>query len=158
MCNRRNDSDQEHVPAVLSRREALKAGAAAAIMTFFGGANSIAQATEAASASAGKVRDAATEWLSYGGDKASSKYSPLAQISGGNFNRLQTAWTWQSAEEEVAKANHLKTCAWESTPLMRRRRALYQHFALPGRGHRRRDGQDPLGVRPGDMEERNTFK
>jgi glucose dehydrogenase len=103
MCNKRNDSDQEHVPAVLSRREALKAGAAVAIMPFFGGANSIAQATEAAYASAGKVRDAETEWLSYGGDKASSKYSPLAQISGGNFNRLKIAWTWQSAEEEVAK-------------------------------------------------------
>jgi len=156
MCNRRNDSDQEHVPAVLSRREALKAGAAAAIMTFFGGANSIAQATEAASASAGKVRDAATEWLSYGGDKASSKYSPLAQISGGNFNRLKIAWTWQSAEEEVAKANHLKTWAWESTPLMVG--GVYQHVALPSRGHRRCDGQDPLGLRPGDMEERNTFK
>ena len=27
-----------------------------------------------------KVRRTATEWLSYGGDKASSKYSPLAQI------------------------------------------------------------------------------
>jgi hypothetical protein len=64
MCNQRNDSDQERVPAVLSRREALKAGAAAAIMPLFGGANSIAQA---AYASAGKVRDAATEWLSYSG-------------------------------------------------------------------------------------------
>ena len=118
MCNQRNDSDQEHVPAVLSRREALRAGAVAAIMTFFGGANSIAQATGDDYASAGKVRDSATEWLSYGGDKASSKYSPLAQISGGNFNRLKNAWTWQSAEAEVAKANHLKTWAWESTPLM----------------------------------------
>jgi quinoprotein glucose dehydrogenase len=118
MCNKRNDSDQEHVPTVLSRREALKAGAAAAIMPFFGGANSIAQATEAAYASAGKVRDTATEWLSYGGDKASSKYSPLTQISADNFNRLKTAWTWRSDEEELAKANHLKTWAWESTPLM----------------------------------------
>src|SRR5882757_7585867 len=115
MCNKRNDSDQEHVPTVLSRREALKAGAAAAIMPFFGGANS---ATEAAYASTGKVRGAATEWLSYSGDKASSKYSPLNQISGNNFNRLRTAWTWRSAEEEVAKANHLKTWAWEATPLM----------------------------------------
>lgn len=91
ICNQRNDSDQEHVPAVLSRREALKAGAAAAIMPFFAGANSIAQAIEAAYASTGKVPDAATEWLSYGGDKASSKYSPLAQISGGNFSRLKIA-------------------------------------------------------------------
>jgi glucose dehydrogenase len=80
MSNKRSDSDQEHVPAVRSRREALKAGAAAAIMPFFGGAISIAQAIEAAYASVGKVRDAATEWLSYGGDKASSKYSPLAEI------------------------------------------------------------------------------
>jgi glucose dehydrogenase len=118
MCNKRNDSDQAHVPAVLSRREVLKAGAAAAIVPFCRGANSIAQATEAAHASTGKIRDAATEWLSYSGDKASSKYSPLAQISGGNFNRLNTAWIWPSAEEEVAKAKHLKTWAWESTPLM----------------------------------------
>ena len=44
MCNKRNDSDQDHVLALLNRREALKAGAAAAIMSFFGGANSIAQA------------------------------------------------------------------------------------------------------------------
>ena len=93
MSSKRSDSDQEHVPAVPSRREVLKAGAAAAIMPFFGGANSIARATVAAYASAGKVRDAATEWLNYGGDKASSKYSPLAQISGGNFKRLKTAWT-----------------------------------------------------------------
>jgi len=50
-------------------------------------------------APAGKVRDAATEWSSYSGDKASSKYSPLAQIGGDNFNRLTVAWTWRSAEE-----------------------------------------------------------
>jgi quinoprotein glucose dehydrogenase len=118
MRTKRNDFDQGHVPALLNRREALKAGAAAAIMSCFGDASSIAHATEAADGSAGKVRNAATEWLSYGGDKASSKYSPLAQISDGNFNHLKTAWTWQSVEEEVAKANHLKTWAWESTPLM----------------------------------------
>jgi hypothetical protein len=47
MSNKRNDFDQDHVPAVLSRREVLKAGAAAAIMPIFGGANSIAQATGA---------------------------------------------------------------------------------------------------------------
>jgi quinoprotein glucose dehydrogenase len=61
----------------------------------------------------------ATEWLSYGGDKASSKYSPLAQIGGDNFNRLKVAWTWRSAEEAITKANpKLKTWVWESTPLM----------------------------------------
>src|ERR1700758_2131984 len=79
MSNNQSDSDPEQVPAVLSRREVLKAGAAAAIMPLFGGANSIAQAIDAAHASAAKVLDTATQWLSYGGDKASLKYSPLAQ-------------------------------------------------------------------------------
>ena len=72
-----------------------------------------------AHAQAGKVRGTATEWLSYGGDKASSKYSPLDQIGTDNFNRLKVAWTWRSPEEAITKANpDLKTWVWESTPLM----------------------------------------
>ena len=71
------------------------------------------------SAAAQSAEAAATEWLSYGGDKASSKYSPIDQIGGDNFSRLQVAWTWRSAEEEITKANpDLKTWVWESTPLM----------------------------------------
>src|SRR4030095_3474555 len=85
---------------------------------FLAGVATTVQAARAESASPGSVRDTATEWLSYGGDNGSSKYSPLAQITGDNFNRFKTAWTWQSVEEEVTKANHLKTWAWESTPLM----------------------------------------
>ncbi len=96
--------------AVPSRREALMRGAAIVAAPFLGGVNSAAEAR--------KVRGTGTEWLSYGSDKASSKYSPLAQIGRGNFNRLSVAWTWRSAEEEVAKANHLKTWVWEATPLM----------------------------------------
>jgi glucose dehydrogenase len=128
MCNRSNDSNQEHVHAWLSRREALKAGAALVVTPFLGGVTSIMQAAEIANTwaaadhpehtQAGKVRGTAAEWLSYSGDKASSKYSPLTQIRAGNFERLKVAWTWRSAEEEVAKANHLKTWAWEATPLM----------------------------------------
>ena len=73
----------------------------------------------AASAAAQSAEAAATEWLSYGGDKASSKYSPIDQIGGDNFSRLQVAWTWRSAEEEITKANpDVKTWVWESTPLM----------------------------------------
>src|SRR5439155_13486454 len=128
MCNQCNDSNQEHVHAVRTRREVLIAGAALVAAPLLGGVTSIVQASETANTvpagrgaqpQAGKVRSTATEWLSYGGDKASSKYSPLAQIGRGNFNRLRVAWTWRSAEEEVAKANpHLKTWAWEATPLM----------------------------------------
>jgi glucose dehydrogenase len=64
-------------------------------------------------------RNTAGEWRNYAGDKASSKYSPLAQINKENFNSLKIAWTWRSADEEVIRANpHLKTWVWESTPLM----------------------------------------
>ena len=72
-----------------------------------------------ANAQAGKGPGTATEWLSYGGDNASSKYSPLDQVGGDNFNRLQVAWTWRSPDEALEKANpQLKTWTWESTPLM----------------------------------------
>ena len=117
MCNRCNDANQEHVHAEPSRREALIAGAALVAAPFLGGVTSTVQAAQAENT--GKVRGTATEWLSYGGDKASSKYSPLAQIGRDNFNRLKVAWTWRSADEEITKANpQLKTWAWEATPLM----------------------------------------
>src|SRR4051794_35862643 len=66
-----------------------------------------------------KLPVTATEWPSYGGDKGSSKYSPLDQVGADNFNRLQVAWTLHSPDEELAKTNpRLKTWVWESTPLM----------------------------------------
>jgi quinoprotein glucose dehydrogenase len=59
------------------------------------------------------------EWPSYAGDKASSKYSALAQINGANFSQLKVAWTWRSPEEQVTKEHpEIKTWAWEATPLM----------------------------------------
>src|SRR5437870_12664384 len=128
MCNQCNDSNQEHVHAVRSGREVLLAGAALVPPPLSAGVTSIVRASETANTrvpagrgaqpQARKVRGTATEWFSYGGDKASSKYSPLAQIGRGNFNRLSVAWTWRSVEEDVAKANDLKTWVWESTPLM----------------------------------------
>jgi len=54
MCNKRNYSDQEHVPAVLSRREALKAGAAAANHVFLRRSEPHRAATEAAYGSAAR--------------------------------------------------------------------------------------------------------
>jgi quinoprotein glucose dehydrogenase len=72
-----------------------------------------------AHAQADKAPASATGWLSYGGDKASSKYSPLDQISGDNFNRLRVAWTWRSPDEAIERANpQVKSWTWESTPLM----------------------------------------
>lgn len=72
-----------------------------------------------APAQTGKVPVAGAEWSSYGGDKASSKYSPLDQVRGDNFNHLKTAWTWRSVDEAISRANpNLKTWTWESTPLV----------------------------------------
>ncbi len=40
----------------------------------------------------------AGEWPSYGGDLASTKYSPLAQITGENISRLRVAWSAPSPD------------------------------------------------------------
>ena len=117
MFNQCNDTNKVHVPAVWTRREALIKGAAlvGALQT----TNTGVLIGRPAHAQADNVRGMATEWLSYGGDKAGSKHSPLAQIDKNNFSRLQVAWTWRSAEEEITKANpDLKTWVWEATPLM----------------------------------------
>ena len=42
------------------------------------------------------VRPADTEWRSYAGDIANTRYSPLDQINAGNFNKLQLAWTFHT--------------------------------------------------------------
>ena len=38
------------------------------------------------------------EWPTYGGDLGGSKYSPLDQIDRSNFEDLEIAWRWQSAD------------------------------------------------------------
>jgi quinoprotein glucose dehydrogenase len=65
------------------------------------------------------------EWPAYGGDLGHSKYSPLDQIDADNVQRLQTAWTWTSVDEEVRNANQVirergsfRSYAYEMTPLM----------------------------------------
>ncbi|HIF86683.1 MAG TPA: pyrroloquinoline quinone-dependent dehydrogenase [Gammaproteobacteria bacterium] len=41
------------------------------------------------------------DWPSYGGDTGSTKYSPLAQIDGANFERLEVAWSWTSVDADL---------------------------------------------------------
>jgi len=53
------------------------------------------------------------EWRSYGGDLGSTRYAPLDQINGGNFDKLEVAWRF--------KTDHLgprPEYQYESTPLM----------------------------------------
>ena len=41
------------------------------------------------------------EWPSYGGDLGGTKYSGLDQIDASNFNDLEIAWRWRSADETL---------------------------------------------------------
>src|SRR5436190_2512713 len=52
------------------------------------------------------------EWRSYGGDEASTGYSPLDQINRDNVKELKIAWAWKSDNFGSAEFKN------ESTPLM----------------------------------------
>ena len=64
------------------------------------------------------------EWRSYGGDLGSTKYSPLAQIDADNFDELQIAWRWQSADGSLdldtirERVPRVQLRMFQATPLM----------------------------------------
>ena len=148
---------EKRAAAVPSRREALIAGASLIVAPFFRGLTATAHGAQGGTAP--QPAGPTTEWASYGGDKASTKYSPLAQIDRDNFSRLRVAWTWRSADDDVVNANpQLKTWVWEATPLMVDGVLYVSHVALAGGGDRRGDGQDAVGLRPGDVEERHAVQ
>ena len=45
------------------------------------------------------------EWRSYGADIGSTKYSPLDQITGENFEDLEIAWRWRSVDTHLARSD-----------------------------------------------------
>ena len=53
------------------------------------------------------------EWRSYGGDTGNTRYSPLDQINGSNFNKLQLAWHFNTENLGPRPEYNL-----EGTPLM----------------------------------------
>src|SRR3954471_14829602 len=53
------------------------------------------------------------EWPHYGSDQANTHYSPLAQIDGSNFNRLEVAWRFKT--DSLGPRPEYQ---FESTPLM----------------------------------------
>ena len=57
------------------------------------------------------------EWLYYGGDPANTKYSPLADITVQNVERLQVAWQWKHWETALGQYG-TRPGFFESTPLM----------------------------------------
>jgi quinoprotein glucose dehydrogenase len=60
------------------------------------------------------------QWISYGGDKGSTKYAPLDQITPDNFDRLKIAWQWESIDADVLAMEDSKVRPekFEATPLM----------------------------------------
>jgi len=54
-----------------------------------------------------------TEWPTYGGDLANSKYKPLDQISASNFNKLELVWSFKT--DNIGNRPEYKL---EGTPLM----------------------------------------
>src|SRR5262245_8535573 len=64
-------------------------------------------------------RPAEGEWRFYGGDAASTKYSPVGQITRTNVNQLQIAWRWSSPDNEIAKVNPAaRPPGYQDTPIM----------------------------------------
>jgi quinoprotein glucose dehydrogenase len=53
------------------------------------------------------------EWLTYGGDLANTRYSPLAQVDAGNFSKLEIAWRFRT--DNLGPRPEFKL---EGTPLM----------------------------------------
>ena len=80
------DEDRESVLGALavrpSRRDVLIAGATLVTAPLVQGRIAAAQGRQAPASSNGRT----VGWPSYGGDKASSKYSPLEQIGPDNFS------------------------------------------------------------------------
>ncbi len=52
-------------------------------------------------------------WRTYGGDIANTRYSPLTQIDGANFSKLEVAWTFSTANLGPTAETNL-----ESTPVV----------------------------------------
>ncbi|GAB1266179.1 pyrroloquinoline quinone-dependent dehydrogenase [Aurantivibrio infirmus] len=60
------------------------------------------------------------EWRHYGGDGASSKYTPLSQINANNVNQLKIAWVWESLDNKLLddKVTRQRPSYYKSTPLL----------------------------------------
>ncbi len=94
-----------------------------------------------AGALAGSLRaraqtSANTEWRHYAADLANTRYAPLDQIHGGNFNTLKVAW--QFRPDALGPHPEIN---YEGTPFVHRRPALCHRghtprSHMPGRCHR----------------------
>ena len=60
-----------------------------------------------------------SDWVAYGGDNRSQKYSSLSQINEANAKDLRIVWRWSSPDNEIVKARpELHLNLFKGTPLM----------------------------------------
>jgi len=71
-----------------------------------------------ASAAGAQSGAAGGEWRHYAGDHGSTKYSALDQISAENFERLEVAWRWESADSLLEETTQFRPGMLRGTPLM----------------------------------------
>ena len=57
------------------------------------------------------------QWHHHGGNHFSSKYAPFDQINGNNFEQLEVAWRWQSADLRIPEDLLYPTGDYRATPL-----------------------------------------
>src|SRR6186713_2991962 len=71
----------------------------------------------AAAAPPGRQSDDEPQWGSYGGDPGGNRHSPLTQITRGNVEQLEIAWTYRTGElgADFARAD---TLTFEATPIL----------------------------------------
>ena len=58
------------------------------------------------------------EWLHHGADHFSSKYAALDQINPQNFEQLEVAWRWESADNRIPETMLYPTGDYRATPLV----------------------------------------
>ena len=73
------------------------------------------------------------EWRTYGGDLASTRYSPLDQINAGNFDKLEVAWRFRTDSLGRARREQPPVHAADG-----RRQDLHDGRHTPGGGRARR--------------------
>jgi quinoprotein glucose dehydrogenase len=104
--------DETTMNKKISRRTVLFSTAAAAVL---GGAGAAlaqnAPARRAPAAPGAPLAD--TEWRSYGGDQANTRYRPFDQINADNFKDLEVAWRFKTDALGVRKEYQ-----FEATPLL----------------------------------------
>ncbi len=58
------------------------------------------------------------EWRHFGGDSGSTRYAPLDQIDRENFEQLEVAWRWESADALLRNVTDLVPGPFRGMPLM----------------------------------------